>query len=136
MTSQEAIAQLTALAEKSPGAMRNAELVVANEIAVTAIGLAPEELGQLVNSIEVLQGENAVGVAVNAPHAAFVEFGTGEYAADYVSTLPDEWKEEARKFFVNGLGRQQAHPYFYPAVQRHQDDIIPELDKQFSKLAQ
>jgi len=31
-------------------------------------------------------------------HAAFVEFGTGVYAAQYVSSLPQDWQEFASQF--------------------------------------
>lgn len=37
-------------------------------------------------------------ITVNAPYAAFVEFGTGKYAAQHVSTLPDNWQAYAAQF--------------------------------------
>lgn len=37
-------------------------------------------------------------ITVNANYAAFMEFGTGAYAAAYVATLPDEWQQYAAQF--------------------------------------
>lgn len=136
MTPEQAISQLQNLIQNSKEAMKRAEFTVANNIALTAIQLAPEETSQLVESIEITQKDEKTSVIVEAPHSGYVEFGTGPFAADYVSELPEEWKDEARKFFVNGLGHSQAHPFFYPAVQRHVPELFPELEKEFKKLIQ
>jgi hypothetical protein len=37
-------------------------------------------------------------ITVNANYAAFMEFGTGKYAAAYVATLPQEWQQYAAQF--------------------------------------
>lgn len=37
-------------------------------------------------------------IIANTPYAAFVEFGTGKYAAQYVSTLPNDWQTYAATF--------------------------------------
>lgn len=37
-------------------------------------------------------------VAVTGNYGAFVEFGTGSYAAQYVATLPQEWQDYAAQF--------------------------------------
>lgn len=37
-------------------------------------------------------------ITVNAVYAAFVEFGTGQYAAQYVATLPENWQQFALQF--------------------------------------
>lgn len=131
MTSDEVITQLYGLAKNATDAMKAAEFTVANNIALTAISLAPEDTAKLVESIGVVDNSTVV---VEAPYAAYAEFGTGQYAAEYVSTLPDEWKEEAQKFFVNGLGHGSAHPFFYPAVLRHEQELFPEIEKELAKL--
>lgn len=131
MTPQQAIAKLQQIQQQSKEAMKKAEFTVVNNIALTAIQLAPEDTAQLINSIKA---ENS-SVIVEAPYSGYVEFGTGPYAAEYVETLPDEWKEEAFKFFVSGKGHTQAHPFFYPAVQQHQNDIYEEVEKELEKLA-
>lgn len=48
-------------------------------------------------------------------YAAYVEFGTGQYAAAYVPTLDPEFQALARTFYVNGKGRMRAQPYLIPA---------------------
>lgn len=37
-------------------------------------------------------------IIANTPYAAFVEFGTGKYAAEQVSKLPDNWQTYAAQF--------------------------------------
>lgn len=134
MTPQEAIGQLQNIGTVSAQAMKQAELIIANEIAVTAIGLAPEDTAQLVGSIGVGQDEIGTDVHVAAPYSGYVEFGTGPYAKSYVEGLPSEWQEEAFKFFVSGKGHTQAHPFFYPAVLQHQQELLPTLEKELDKL--
>ena len=43
--------------------------------------------------------------------AAYVEFGTGPFAAQRVKELPFEWEMVASQFYVNGKGTMKAHPY-------------------------
>lgn len=136
MTSQQAIEQLNNLANNSKDAMRKAEFTVANNIALTAIQLAPENTGQLVNSIDISANDNLTSIAVGAPYAPYLEFGSGNFAKEYVSTLPKEWQDEAMRFFINGEGRTQAHPFFYPAIQQHAPELMPEIEKELSKLTQ
>lgn len=45
--------------------------------------------------------------------AAYLEFGTGEFAAKQVKTLPFEYEAVAWQFFVNGKGTMRAHPFFF-----------------------
>ncbi len=75
------------------------------EIAATAKRMAPKDEGTIAQSITAntatkMQKE----INVNAPYAAYVEFGTGKYAAAYVSTLPAEWKDYAANFRGKGGG--------------------------------
>lgn len=135
MTPQQAIEQLQNLAKNSKDAMRKAEFTVANNIALTAIQLAPEDTSKMVDSIEVLQDESKTSVIVGALYSGYAEFGTGPFAADYVAGLPEEWKDEAMKFFVNGEGHSQAHPFFYPSIQQHIPELLPEIEKELEKLA-
>lgn len=73
----------------------------ANTIAIAskAKRLAPVNFGGLHSSI----GQNLTEplkkhVTVNANYAAYVEFGTGSYAAQQVSKLPATWQEFALKY--------------------------------------
>jgi len=47
--------------------------------------------------------------------AAYVEFGTGDSAAQYVPTLPSEWQQVARRYYINGKGRLIKKPFLLPA---------------------
>lgn len=134
MTPEQAIAQLEQIAANSKQSLAKANFTVANNIALTAIGLAPEDTSLLVESIDVVQDGDSSVVEVNAPYAAYVEFGTGPYAAEYVTSLPKEWQDEARRFFINGKGHTPAHPFFYPAVAQHQNDLEGEIEKELTKL--
>lgn len=66
-----------------------------------------------------------VGCAAN--YAAYVEFGTGPFAAEYVPKLPKEWKEYAAQFFVNGQGHTPAQPFMYPAINKNTPRLIEDL---------
>lgn len=47
--------------------------------------------------------------------AVYIEFGTGSSAAGYVPTLPAEWQEVARKYYINGKGTLIKQPFLLPA---------------------
>lgn len=70
--------------------------------------LAPVDEGHLRNSITFSPTSkgNMVEVEIIAAtdYAAYIEFGTGKFAAKYVATLPKEWKEFAAKFKGPGGG--------------------------------
>lgn len=62
---------------------------------------APVDEGILRNSlgISVSTGNKLSRViTVNTPYAAFMEFGTGKYAAEYIASLPDDWQAYAAQF--------------------------------------
>lgn len=63
---------------------------------LTANGTTNE--GFLVNSIQPDIKKLSVSVVVSANYAAYVEFGTRKYAAQYVSSLPADWQTFAAKF--------------------------------------
>ena len=70
------------------------------------------------NSISVIKKDNGYivdkGSSMDHPElAAYSEFGTGNYASVLLSSYPEEWREMARKFFVNGEGRLPAKPSLY-----------------------
>jgi HK97 gp10 family phage protein len=64
---------------------------------------APTDIGGLKNSISapVRTGDTEnieFTISVNVFYAAYMEFGTGKYAAQYVSTLPPDWQAYAASF--------------------------------------
>lgn len=59
----------------------------------------------------------------------FSEFGTGAFAAAYLADKPKDIKDEAMKFFKNGLGTMVSDPVIYPLVLRYVDEIPIEVSK-------
>lgn len=66
--------------------------------------------------------------------AAYLEFGTGNFAAAYVPGIPKDWQELAQSFYVNGLGRMPASPYLYPAFLAATGSMIGEVEKMIERL--
>lgn len=84
--------------------------------------------GRLRMSIFQEPGKLSSTVGASADYAAYVEFGTGQFAAKYVTILPNEWQELAMTFFVNGKGRLPAHPFLYPAFNKAKDILLKDLN--------
>lgn len=59
--------------------------------------------------------------------AAWVEFGSGQSAKSYLLTVPAEWRDLARKYYINGRGTILAQPYLYPAFQKYSLQVQKEL---------
>lgn len=51
--------------------------------------------GRLLNSIGSKYGNMNVTIFANTEYAAYIEFGTRKFAAQYVSTLPADWQQLA-----------------------------------------
>lgn len=83
------------------------------DVEIGAIRDAPTGISQRIQK-KVTNGGLQGSIEVNAGNiGAYIEFGTGQSAAALVPTLPDDWQEIARKFYVNGQGRLVAKPYLY-----------------------
>ena len=98
----------------------------------------PHNPGEMIYEASVIIGtsieaghshEGLVGyVHVNAGKmAAYIEFGTGLSAAQYVPTLPPYWQKIAREFYINGKGTIKAAPYLYPAYFKHSKDFAEKI---------
>lgn len=87
----------------------------------------PVDEGKLKGSIFQEPGRLSSTVGASVDYAAYVEFGTGRFAAAHVPTLPKEWQDLALTFFVNGKGTLPAHPFLYPAVNVASDLLLKEL---------
>lgn len=61
--------------------------------------------------------------------AAYVEFGTGQDASSYLATVEPEWREQARKFYVNGQGKIIGQPYLYPAYLKYRKEFLNDLKR-------
>lgn len=62
----------------------------------------------------------------------YIEFGTGKYAADLLSTYPTEWQDIAWDFFENGEGTLFSYPYMYPAITENEGVILQEIQKELN----
>jgi|GEM_PF-3271683 len=125
------IRKLQQLEAKVKEAQRVGEKKVAEKIASQAIAAAPGSLG---SHISVSQTTENTTINGGDDFSAYVEFGTGEFAAAYLANVPAEQVEEARKFFKNGKGRTPAHPFFFPAIYRNLPELIPTIEAELNKL--
>jgi HK97 gp10 family phage protein len=79
----------------------------------------PVKSGLLRNNITWAEiGKMSYELRADTDYAAYVEFGTGPNFKDYPgkSSL---WKKLAADFFVDGSGKINPHPYFYPTVTKN-----------------
>lgn len=124
---EQALQPLRNLQAHAREAANRAELTVAERIAESARIVAPGSLG---GKISVTQTGQETIIDAGDELSAYVEFGTGQNAEVFLAGKPEEQVAEAKKFFVNGEGTLQAHPFFFPAIYQHRDEIIVELEKE------
>lgn len=96
---------------------------------------APVEIEKTINGV-FINGKwdfsytvNVMGPPDVPQMAAYLEFGTGVFAANYVKRLPPEWQNIALSFWVNGKGTLKSHPYLYPAFSQQGPKLIDEARK-------
>ncbi len=65
----------------------------------------------------------------NAPIAAYVNFGTGTFAAQYLAGLPSDIQALARQYYVTGQGRLPANPYLTNPYLRERKKFTENLKK-------
>lgn len=97
-----------------------------------AKNLAPVNFGTLRNLIGFtpLGAEIGILLFAAADYSAYLEFGTGIFAAAYVPSLPPDVQEFAMQFFVNGKGRIPPRPYLFPAIEANRVLLIARLKAQ------
>lgn len=127
----EAQAKLRRLEQNVKRAQRKGEKRAADLMAADAKSKAP---GSLAGKILVTQNENSTTVIGGDNLSAYVEFGTGEFAASYLAGMPAEVQEEARQFYVNGQGRVPAQPFFFPAIYKNRDKVVAFVEEELQKL--
>lgn len=59
----------------------------------------------------------------------YVEFGTGASAERYIPTLPQEFQDFARKYYVNGKGTIIGQPFLLPAYFKYRTEFVKNLKK-------
>ena len=95
--------------------VKSMETMEAEAIAAAPLG----ETGRLKASIKKVEvGKLSYELRADAPYAAYVEFGTGQYFANYPGK-DAYWQEIASKFKKNEQGRTDAQPFFYPTVNKN-----------------
>ena len=88
----------------------------AREVERLARQRVPTDMGQLANSITVFPTvPHTYEIVVQKFYAPFVEFGTGQNAAQYLSTQSPELNAYARQYYVNGQGTMRPRPFLFPA---------------------
>jgi hypothetical protein len=60
--------------------------------------------GGLLRSISPIYGNGNASVVASQKYAAYIEFGTRKFAAEYVSSLPNDWQAYAATFKGKGGG--------------------------------
>lgn len=111
---------------KKKGEKRAADLIVAD-----AKAKAP---GNLANKIYDTQDDIMTTVIGGDELSAYNEFGTGDFAAQYLAGMPPEMREEALKFYVNGEGKIPAQPFFFPAIYKNQNKVVEYVNEELSKI--
>lgn len=77
--------------------------------------------------------KNGVTIWSDEEIAAYIEFGTGDYAKQYLSGKPEEMVQEAMKFYVSGKGRLEASPYLFPAFYKYKETIPQEINRRIQE---
>jgi hypothetical protein len=124
-----------ALKQVSPARFKKAASYALQKYAVKvdndAKRLAPVNFGRLRSAIgfdaSQIVTSQVVTFFCNVDYAAYMEFGTGPYAAKYVTSLEPEWQSIAQQFKGNGEGRVPAHPFLYPAITKNYPLIAEKL---------
>ena len=129
---QELIKKLKKYGKDAEDKIESITSITAQEIATDAASNAPVNFGKLRQSINASKENKMLyNVNVNAvPIGAYVEFGTGAKV-----DVPDEWKDLAWQFYVNGQGYLPPTPYLYPAFRKGRDQYEKDLQDLLDKLS-
>jgi len=113
-------------------AMIDQEIAAHGELmATSAKQLAPVDTGRLRGSISLKkEGFMRYQLVAQTDYAAYMEFGTGRYAASYVPTLDEQWQKIAAQF-KRGPG-SNVPPFGY--MNRSVKAYLPSLIKAINKV--
>jgi hypothetical protein len=97
----------------------------AEDIATLARNKAPEFIagGISVEKLSFLR----YSINSNFQYSAYYEFGTGDFYKKYQGRLTNEWREIAKKYYVNGLGTTKQQPFLFPSVKQVQPKLYKKL---------
>lgn len=105
------------------------------QIEMDAIRLAPAMVKTRINKLITDNGLQGRVVVEGNEIFIYMEFGTGRYAASYLSTQEPEIREAAMKFYVNGEGTLIHTPYLIPAYLKERPNFIEELKRILNEVA-
>jgi len=80
-----------------------------------------QSIGQTIRSGKI---DGKYRVTTDGETSVYLEFGTGNFAKTLLGNYPQDWKDMAMRFYINGLGRSPASPYLYPAYQKHAGEAV------------
>lgn len=95
-------------------------------------GASTSQATNVGSSIFGFYRDGVVNIEALDTQAPYIEFGTGRFAADLLSTYPTEWQDIAADFYENGKGTLMSYPYLYPAVTNNEPFIAEELQKELN----
>lgn len=134
---KELLKKIRAFGEEAETRIEGITQIAAQEIALKAIQNVPVNYGKIKQSISS-QKESKLLYTVNVnelPIGAYVEFGTGAKVQ-----VPDEWKDLAWQFYVNGQGYLPPTPFLYPAwkaggkqYEKDLKDLLERLTDKYNK---
>jgi len=75
------------------------------------------------------QNPSATVSSNELPIGAYLEFGTGIYAKEYLQGRPEEEKSTAREFYKTGKGTIRAFPYLFPSFDAERPKLIERLKR-------
>ena len=116
------------------------ERLVEDEIMRQTSNIEHESTQRKPNGIKVdkyvskLSGIVMAGAFGDDKLAAYVEFGTGVHASYLLQLYPQEVKDLAMKYYVNGQGRLFSQPYLIPAYLRYRKEFLKNIKKGIKKL--
>jgi len=102
------------------------------EMATKSKQRAPVDTGLLRNSI-TSKKDNLLSYRLksNVRYAAYVEFGTGPFAKQYLPQLEEDWQKYAALFKSKKRdGNTPAQPFFYPSVR----EVFPIMIKRMENI--
>ena len=85
--------------------------------------------GRLRSAIVADHSGKEANVEVKVKYAQYLEFGTGAFAAEYLSTKDKDLREYAMTFFETGKGRIPAQPFLFPAAEAERPKHIERMRK-------
>jgi len=85
--------------------------------------------GSLRSAITPDHSGTEANVEVKVDYAQYIEFGTGAFAAEYLSTKDKDLREYAMTFFETGKGRLPARPFLFPAAEAERPKHIERMRK-------